>query len=68
MRLKRLIRYCGLSGSFVRIGTLVSIGTVDVFTLGGRVNFPPKVVRPLGKLVLKSNVHIAKKQANIKET
>ena len=40
MRLKRLIRYCGLSGSFVRSGTLVSLGTVDVFTLGGRVNLP----------------------------
>lgn len=40
MRLKRLIRYCGLSGSFVRSGTLVSLGTVDVFTLGGGVNLP----------------------------
>lgn len=31
-------------------------------------DLPPKVVRPLEKLVRKSNVHIAKKQANIKET
>ena len=40
MRLKRIIRYCSLSGSFVRIGTLVSLGTVDVFALGGGVNLP----------------------------
>ncbi len=40
MRLKRLTRYCGLSGSFLKSGTLVSFETVDVFTLGGGVNLP----------------------------
>ena len=40
MRLKRLTRHCGLSGSFLKSGTLVSFETVDVFTLGGGVNLP----------------------------
>ncbi len=40
MRLRRLTRYCGFSGSFLKSGTLVSFETVDVFTLGGGVNLP----------------------------